>query len=45
MRRLKNSRRVKNTEGTLAMMTLLLLALGIAAFGAFAGYVAFCDRV
>jgi len=26
-------------------MTLLLLACGIAAFGAFAGYVIFCDRV
>ncbi|MDR3417865.1 MAG: hypothetical protein P4L83_16955 [Nevskia sp.] len=27
------------------LTTLLLLALGVAAFGAFAAYVAFCDRV
>jgi len=27
------------------LTTLLLLALGLAAFGAFAAYVVFCDRV
>jgi hypothetical protein len=36
-----------NTPGNRnpTMTAFLLLALGIAAFGAFAGYVTFCDRV